>query len=60
MASIRNFLNSYCMDRILSQREILRYQKKYKEADEIRDALKKAHIIVSDNPDGSDWTIERG
>lgn len=46
------------IDGRLKVRELLRSQKKFKEADEIRADLEREGILVMDGPDGSEWTVK--
>lgn len=43
------------MDLVLKARQNYRLQKQYAEADEVRDTLTKAGIIVEDTKDGPRW-----
>lgn len=42
----------------LKERQMLRQQKKFKEADELRLGLEQSGILVMDSPEGSHWSIK--
>ena len=46
------------VDELLDLRESYRQKGKWQEADEIRDTLLKAGVIVEDTPDGSRWRMK--
>jgi peptidase E len=45
------------VDAFVTLRERLRTQKKWKEADAVRDCLVQAGIVVEDTPEGSRWSV---
>lgn len=46
------------IEELLNQRQQLRAEKKFKEADLIRDQLEKENILVMDSPEGSSWSVK--
>ena len=58
MPRLRDFISTYWLDSILIDREILRLQGKYTEADNIRDLLKTIGIILIDTKEGTMWYLE--
>jgi cysteinyl-tRNA synthetase len=43
----------------LSQRQAARERKDYAAADQIRDGLNAAGIVIEDRPDGPHWELKR-
>ena len=60
MPFLRQILDTFCLDKLLAKREILRQQKRFSDADKIRDALLGIHIIVTDTREGPDWKFDKG
>ncbi len=48
------------VDAALEQRKRLRTERKFAEADAIRDDLQRQGIVIEDTPEGTRWWLERG
>ena len=56
----KKYLNKFENDekeiiKLIKQRENARKNKKFNDADQLRDKLRKMHIEIEDTPDGTKW-----